>query len=99
MQKFILSCDGSGHEGINSPYQTVTSIMGTDKDVCGCISVFLISTIHYGPAAVAYGLERINSEVAAWMRGDSLPDGKFAQPPFPAMGCGFLAFLLHQDSA
>lgn len=38
------------------------------------------------PEHVAYGLERINAEVAAWMRGDILPGGKYAQPPFQAMG-------------
>ena len=34
-----------------------------------------------------YGLERINAEVAAWMRGDRLSDGSRAPPPFLAMGC------------
>ena len=37
---------------------------------------------------VQYGLERINAEVAAWMRGDRLIDGSRAPPPFLAMGCG-----------
>lgn len=36
--------------------------------------------------AVEYGIERLNSEVAAWMRGDDIPDGNKAQPPFLAMG-------------
>lgn len=35
---------------------------------------------------VQYGLERINAEVAAWMRGDRLSDGSRAPPPFLAMG-------------
>lgn len=35
---------------------------------------------------VQYGLERINAEVAAWMRGDRLDDGSRAPPPFLAMG-------------
>jgi hypothetical protein len=35
---------------------------------------------------VQYGLERINAEVAAWMRGDRLIDGSRAPPPFLAMG-------------
>lgn len=37
---------------------------------------------------VQYGLERINAEVAAWMRGDRLIDGSRAPPPFLAMGWG-----------
>lgn len=39
------------------------------------------------PIHVAYGVERMNAEVAAWMRGDSSEDsdGKMA-PPFLAMG-------------
>ena len=36
---------------------------------------------------VQYGLERINAEVSAWMRGDRLGDGSRAPPPFLAMGC------------
>lgn len=40
-------------------------------------------------AAVAYGVERMNGEVAAWMRRDKVEDGNgFASPPFPAMGDG-----------
>mmetsp|Transcript_14506 Transcript_14506/g.43844 ORF Transcript_14506/g.43844 Transcript_14506/m.43844 type:complete len:455 (-) Transcript_14506:505-1869(-) len=35
---------------------------------------------------VQYGLERINLEVSAWMRGDRLGDGSRAPPPFLAMG-------------
>lgn len=35
---------------------------------------------------VQYGLERINAEVAAWMRGDRLSDGSRAPPPYLAMG-------------
>jgi hypothetical protein len=39
--------------------------------------------------AVNYGLERMNSEVAAWMRRDKLPDDEgYATPPFLAMGDG-----------
>jgi hypothetical protein len=38
------------------------------------------------PQHVAYGLERINAEMAAWMRGARGPDGKFAMPPFEAVG-------------
>eukprot|EP00798_Chlamydomonas_sp_ICE-L_P002722 gene2722-12595_t len=38
------------------------------------------------PAHVDYGLEKINQETAAWLRGDSTPDGGKAQPPFLAMG-------------
>jgi len=44
------------------------------------------------PAHAAYGLERMNAEVAAWMRRDRLPadeedeEGGFAAPPFLAMG-------------
>lgn len=39
------------------------------------------------PIHVSYGVERLNAEVAAWMRGDDSPDndGKVA-PPFLAMG-------------
>ncbi len=37
-------------------------------------------------AAVAYGLEKLNKEVAAWMRGDKQADGSKAAPPFVAMG-------------
>ncbi len=36
--------------------------------------------------AVEYGIERLNSEVAAWMRGDDIADGNKAHPPFLAMG-------------
>ncbi|GBF98464.1 ser thr phosphatase [Raphidocelis subcapitata] len=39
------------------------------------------------PVHVAYGIERMNAEVAAWMRRDRTPDG-FASPPFLAMGDG-----------
>lgn len=38
------------------------------------------------PAHVTYGLARLNADVAAWMRGDRLPDGAHAPPPFLAMG-------------
>ena len=38
------------------------------------------------PGHVKYGLARLNAEVAAWMRGDRLPDGSHAAPPFLAMG-------------
>lgn len=40
--------------------------------------------------AVKYGLERLNMEVAAWMRGDVAADGSLAPPPFLAMGWGAL---------
>lgn len=41
------------------------------------------------PTHVNYGLERMNSEVAAWMRRDKLPDDDgYATPPFLAMGDG-----------
>lgn len=39
------------------------------------------------PIHVQYGIERMNSEVAAWMRRDKVEDG-FASPPFLAMGDG-----------
>lgn len=39
------------------------------------------------PGHVKYGLARLNGEVAAWMRGDCLPDGSRTAPPFLAMGC------------
>lgn len=35
---------------------------------------------------VQYGLDRINAEVASWMRGDRLSDGSRAPPPYTAMG-------------
>ena len=35
---------------------------------------------------VEYGLERLNADVAAWMRGDARADGGAAPPPFLAMG-------------
>ncbi|EFJ51968.1 hypothetical protein VOLCADRAFT_87011 [Volvox carteri f. nagariensis] len=38
------------------------------------------------PIHVEYGIERLNSEVAAWMRGDQQPDGSKCTPPFLAMG-------------
>ncbi|GLC38946.1 hypothetical protein PLESTB_000464400 [Pleodorina starrii] len=38
------------------------------------------------PTHVEYGIERLNSEVAAWMRGDQQPDGSKCTPPFLAMG-------------
>lgn len=38
------------------------------------------------PAHVKHGIERINAEVAAWMRRDQLPSGGHAPPPFIAMG-------------
>eukprot|EP00879_Flechtneria_rotunda_P016428 GHRR01017192.1.p1 GENE.GHRR01017192.1~~GHRR01017192.1.p1 ORF type:complete len:319 (+),score=54.12 GHRR01017192.1:160-1116(+) len=41
------------------------------------------------PVHVNYGLERMNAEVAAWMRRDKLPDEDgYATPPFLAMGDG-----------
>jgi hypothetical protein len=42
------------------------------------------------PIHVEYGIERMNAEVAAWMRRDRAPDddGGFASPPFLAMGDG-----------
>jgi hypothetical protein len=39
------------------------------------------------PGHVKHGIERINAEVAAWMRRDQLPSGGYAPPPFVAMGC------------
>ncbi|KIZ04329.1 Uncharacterized protein MNEG_3627 [Monoraphidium neglectum] len=39
------------------------------------------------PTHVAYGIEKMNSEVAAWMRRDKVEDG-YASPPFLAMGDG-----------
>ena len=36
--------------------------------------------------SVAYGIERLNAEVAAWMRFDQAPNGGHAPPPFLAMG-------------
>lgn len=38
------------------------------------------------PSHVAYGLEKLNADVAAWMRGDRRADGSAAPPPFLAMG-------------
>jgi hypothetical protein len=38
------------------------------------------------PIHVEYGIERINAEVAAWMRGDQHLDGSLAPPPFIALG-------------
>lgn len=43
---------------------------------------------------VQYGLERINLEVSAWMRGDRLGDGSRAPPPFLAMGWALPSPLL-----
>lgn len=39
------------------------------------------------PMHTKYGVERINAEVAAWMRADETESGGFAPPPFIAMGC------------
>ncbi|KAI8465678.1 MAG: protein ser/thr phosphatase [Monoraphidium minutum] len=39
------------------------------------------------PMHVHYGIERMNAEVAAWMRRDRVEEG-FASPPFLAMGDG-----------
>lgn len=36
--------------------------------------------------AVQYGVEKLNAEVSAWMRGDTMPDGKPAAPPMLAIG-------------
>ena len=55
-------------------------------NIRGAVSCCILGMTEEGYAAVAYGLERINSEVAAWMRRDLLPGGQFAQPPFEAMG-------------
>lgn len=44
------------------------------------------------PIHVEYGIERINSEVAAWMRGDQLLDGSLAPPPFIALGYVYASF-------
>jgi hypothetical protein len=38
------------------------------------------------PEHVKHGIQRINAEVAAWMRRDQLPSGGHAPPPFIAMG-------------
>lgn len=38
------------------------------------------------PHHIKYGLQRINDEVALWMLGESLADGRHPSPPFPAMG-------------
>lgn len=38
------------------------------------------------PIHVNYGLERVNREMAAWMRGDVTITGKKAMPPYIAMG-------------
>lgn len=35
---------------------------------------------------VDYGIEKINTEMAAWMRGDINEDGSKAAPPYIAMG-------------
>ena len=35
---------------------------------------------------VKYGLEKLNADVAAWMRGDCTCDGSHAAPPYLAMG-------------
>jgi hypothetical protein len=40
------------------------------------------------PRHVNYGIERINAEVAAWMRRDKVLSGGHAPPPFIAMGYG-----------
>lgn len=37
-------------------------------------------------AAVQYGLEQINDDVSAWMRGTRNADGNLRKPPFLAMG-------------
>ena len=49
-----------------------------------CSSSFLHT--HPPVCAVAYGLEKLNAEVAAWMRADKTPEGGRAAPPFLAMG-------------
>lgn len=38
------------------------------------------------PTHAAYGLERLNNEVAAWMRAERTEDGSKTNPPFLAMG-------------
>ncbi|CAL8467940.1 g7478 [Coccomyxa elongata] len=38
------------------------------------------------PVHVKYGLERLNAEVAAWMRGAHMADGTKPRPPYLAMG-------------
>ncbi|KAK9835143.1 hypothetical protein WJX81_001017 [Elliptochloris bilobata] len=38
------------------------------------------------PHHVKYGLEKLNADVAAWMRGDCACDGSHAAPPYLAMG-------------
>lgn len=42
------------------------------------------------PIHVQYGIEKINAEVAAWMRGDETEEGGRAPPPFIALGCALL---------
>ena len=37
-------------------------------------------------STVNYGIERLNEEVSAWMRGENKVDGGKALPPFLAMG-------------
>ncbi len=41
---------------------------------------------NYLRRAVKYGLERLNAEVAAWMRGAHMADGTKSRPPYLAMG-------------
>jgi len=38
------------------------------------------------PVHANYGIEKLNADVAAWMRADTTPDGGKAAPPFLAMG-------------
>ena len=47
-----------------------------------------ISSINarFADVVQAEKVERINAEMAAWMRGERGPDGKFAVPPFEAVG-------------
>jgi len=70
------------------------------SNICKCQSNF-IALAHNVPStmlgcstpqsypclrAVNYGLEKLNAEVAAWMRADKTPEGGKAAPPFLAMG-------------
>lgn len=69
-----------------TPLQFLLGQISCKSPYCRLKQISICLRLDVDSFAVSYGLERINAEVAAWMRGDILPGGKYAQPPFAAMG-------------
>lgn len=79
----VLAC------ALNQPYVLTVwccSCQLISSRMPSCMTAHYPST-HFISCAVAYGLERLNAEVSAWMRADKTTEGGNSAPPFLAMGC------------